>query len=153
MTLEKLNQDLVKALKEKDIVTKEVLRSAIGNIKKAAIDKKIKEDIPESLVDEVLLKEQKTLWEMINTCPADRVDTLKDYRAQKEIIDKYAPKLIADEKEIEKLILQLCKETPKCLGNCQPMKCIMPRLKGKVDMKVASKVIKDYAEALQKNKT
>ena len=142
MTLQKLNEDLVSALKNKDTVTKDVLRSAIGNIKKAAIDGKYKDDIPEKLVDDVLLKEQKTLQEMIDTCPSDRIDLMNEYKSRKLIIDKYAPKLITNEKDIEKLILQLCKQT-KCLGTCQPMKCIMPQLKGKVDMKLASKVIKE----------
>lgn len=153
MTLEKLNQDLIEAMKDMDAIKRDVLRSAIGNIKKAAIDKKQKDNITEALVDEVLTKEQKILQEMIDTCPKDRDEVLAEFELRKSIIDKYAPKIITDRDEIEKVIIQLCKETPKCLGNCQPMRCIMPRLKGKVDMKIASEIIKDYGEALQKNKT
>ena len=153
MTLEKLNQDLIEAMKDMDAIKRDVLRSAIGNIKKAAIDKKQKDNITEALVDEVLTKEQKILQEMIDTCPKDRDEVLAEFELRKSIIDEYAPKIITDKDEIEKFIIQLCKETPKCLGNCQPMRCIMPRLKGKVDMKIASEIIKDYGEALQKNKT
>lgn len=142
MTFEVLNQELIKAMKAGDTLTRDVLRSAVGNIKKAAIDKKQKDNITETLVDEVLLKEQKTLWEMINTCPADRVDILKDYRAKKEVIDKYAPKILTDEREIKHLIYDICKGKD-FTNKGEAMKFIMPQLKGKVDMKVANKVIND----------
>ena len=71
MTLLKLQQDMFSAMKEGDYISKEVLSSAIAAIKKMAIDKKCKDDIPESLVDEVLRKEYKTLKEQIDNCPAD----------------------------------------------------------------------------------
>lgn len=142
MTLQKLNEDLVKALKDKDTVTKDVLRSAIGGIKKAAIDGKYKDDIPEKLIDDVLLKEQKTLQEMIDTCPAHRIDLMNEYKSKKLIIDKYAPKLVTDETEINHIIYNICKG--KSFANIgEVMKFVMPQLKGKVDMKIANKVIKE----------
>ena len=142
MTLQKLNEDLVSALKNKDTVTKDVLRSAIGSIKKAAIDGKYKDDIPEKLVDDVLLKEQKTLQEMIDTCPSDRIDLLNEYKSKKLIIDKYAPKLVTDETEINHIIYNICKG--KSFANIgEAMKFVMPQLKGKVDMKIANKVLKE----------
>ena len=142
MTLQKLNEDLVSALKNKDTVTKDVLRSAIGSIKKAAIDGKYKDDIPEKLVDDVLLKEQKTLQEMIDTCPSDRIDLMNEYKSKKLIIDKYAPKLVTDETEINHIIYNICKgESFANIG--EAMKFVMPQLKGKVDMKIANKVLKE----------
>ena len=56
MTLEILNKEIVNAMKNGDTVTKDVLRSAVGNIKKTALDKGVRDDIAETLVDEVLLK-------------------------------------------------------------------------------------------------
>jgi uncharacterized protein YqeY len=142
MTLEKLNQEIIKAMKAGDTLTRDVLRSAVGNIKKAAIDKKQKDNITEVLIDEVLLKEQKTLQEMIDTCPKDRTDLLNEYQTKKTVIDKYAPKILTDEREINHLIYDICKG--KDFANKgEAMKFIMPQLKGKVDMKVANKVIND----------
>ena len=77
MTLDMLNKDIIEAMKCGDTLTRDVLRSAVGNIKKVAIDKRLGDNITEAVVDEVLLKEQKTLQEMIDTCPADRSDVLK----------------------------------------------------------------------------
>lgn len=140
MTLEILNKEIIGAMKVGDTLTRDVLRSAVGNIKKAAIDKGQKDNIAEALVDEILLKEKKTLQEMIDTCPADRVDNLNLYKAKMQVLEHYVPKLITDEEEIKKMILQICKQS-SCSGQCQPMRCIMPQLKGKVDMKIANKVI------------
>ena len=142
MTLEILNQEIIKAMKAGDTLTRDVLRSAVGNIKKAAIDKKQKDNITEALVDEVLLKEQKTLQEMIDTCPKDRVDILNEYQAKKTVIDKYAPALVTDEVEIKNLITEIC-NGKNFANKGEAMKTIMPQLKGKVDMKVANKVINE----------
>lgn len=142
MTLENLNKEIIEAMKAGDTLTRDVLRSAVSNIKKAAIDKKQKDNIPESLVDEVLLKEKKTLQEMINTCPTDRVDNLNLYKSKMQILEHYVPKLMTDEKEIELLISDICKG--KDFANKGAvMKFVMPQLKGKVDMKIANKVINE----------
>lgn len=143
MTLEKLNKDLVAAMKENDVAKKEVLRSAIGNIKKAAIDKKIGDNITEQLIDEVLLKEKKTLEEMVDTCPLDRTDLLSEYGYKLDIIKEYAPKLMVDEDEIKEYINYIIDNYDVDISNTSTaMKTIMPHLKGKADMKVANSVIR-----------
>lgn len=140
MTLEILNKEIIDAMKAGDTLTRDVLRSAVGNIKKTAIDRNQKDNIAEALVDEILLKEKKTLQEMIDTCPADRVENLNLYQAKMQVLEHYVPKLVTDEKEIECLIYDICKGqdfTNKGLV----MKTVMPQLKGKVDMRIANKII------------
>ena len=140
MTLEFLNKEIIEAMKSGDTLTRDVLRSAVGNIKKAAIDKNQKDNITEALVDEILLKEKKTLQEMIDTCPADRVENLNLYKAKMQALEHYVPKLVTDEGEIKNLICEICQGVD--LGNKGlVMKTVMPQLKGKVDMKIANKVI------------
>lgn len=142
MTLEFLNKEIIEAMKIGDTLTRDVLRSAVGNIKKVAIDKKQKDNITESLIDEVLLKEKKTLQEMIDTCPADRVDTLNLYKAKMQVLEHYAPRLITNEEEIKELILNICKGQDFA-NKGLVMKTVMPQLKGKVDMKIANQVLKE----------
>lgn len=145
MTLEILNKEIIEAMKAGDTLTRDVLRSAVGNIKKAAIDKNQKDNIAEALVDEILLKEKKTLREMIDTCPADRVENLNLYKAKMQVLEHYVPKLVTDEEEIKNLICEICKDID--FGNKGiVMKTVMPQLKGKVDMKVANKVISDMVK-------
>ena len=144
MTLEVLNKEMITAWKAKDMTRKETISSLIGNIKKAAIDEKCRNDIPEALVDKVLLKEQKTMQEMIDTCPSDRVEILNEYKAKMEIIKEFAPQLITDEEEIRKKIYHILAVTDIQIdGKGAVMKAVMPQLKGKVDMKVANKVLSE----------
>ena len=63
MTIEKLNTDMISAMKAKDKLRKDTLSAVIGAIKKAAIDRKCKDNITEALVDEIVLKELKTASE------------------------------------------------------------------------------------------
>ena len=57
MQLETLRKDMVAAMKAKDKVTKEAVSSLIAAAKKVAIDEGCRDDIPEELVDRVILKE------------------------------------------------------------------------------------------------
>ena len=64
MTLEKLQAEMVTAMKDKNKARKDTISSLIGAVKKTAIDKKCKDNITEALVDEVILKEKKTVQEI-----------------------------------------------------------------------------------------
>lgn len=127
---------MVTAMKNGEKLKKNTLSDLIAAIKKTAIDKKVKDNIPEELVDEVILKEQKTFQEMIDTCPAERQDLKSDYLAKKNIIDAFAPSLLTEENDIKDFILNLNIEINKSNRGL-----IMKELKGKVDMKVANKVL------------
>ena len=142
MTLETLQKEMIAAMKNKDKVRKDVLSSLIGAIKKAAIDQKCKENITEKLVDEVILKEKKTVQEMIDTCPADREILLLEYKSKMEVINEFAPQLVTDENEIKQMIYRIISSVDiQESGQKAVMKAVMPKLKGKVDMKVANKVL------------
>ena len=72
MTLEALRKDMVAAMKAKDKTTNEAVSSLVSAVKKAAIDEGCREDVPEALVDRVILKEMKTVKEQLDTCPDSR---------------------------------------------------------------------------------
>ena len=149
MTLEILQKEMIAAMKNKDKARKDTLSSLIGAIKKTAIDRKCKDNITEALVDEVILKELKTVKEMIDTCPDSRPQLLADYVERKHIINEFAPQIITDEEEVRKMVYNLLASVDiQESGKSAVMKVIMPKLKGKVDMKVANKVL---TEILQKS--
>lgn len=144
MNLEYLQKEMIKAMKSGEKVRKEVLSGVVSAIKKVAIDKKQKDNITEELVLEVLLKEQKTIQEMVDTCPNDRTDLLATYNEKLSVIKEYAPQLLTDEKEIEEKFLEILKENniePLKQNKGQIMKTVMPVFKGKADMKVVNIVI------------
>lgn len=145
MTLDKLQSEMIQAMKNGDKFRKNVVSNLIGDIKKAAIDKKCKDNIVEELVDEVLLKCKKTAQEMIDTCPADRIETLAEYVKQFDIIDEFAPKLMTDEEEIRRAILDIVNGEMALIkaNRGKIMKMVSPVLKGKADMSVVSRVVGD----------
>ena len=143
MTLEVLQKEMIAAMKSGDKFRKSVLSDIIASVKKVALDKGCRDDVSESLVDEVLIKYKKTVQEMIDTCPGERVETMAEYVRQFDIVDEFAPKLIDDEEKIRQLIvgialrlnIQLEKKNRGLL-----MKSLSAELKGKADMGVVSKV-------------
>ena len=144
MTLDKLQADMVAAMKNGNKRRKDVLSAAIAAVKKAAIDKRVKDNITEELVNEVLTKEKKTLKEMIDTCPEDREDLLNDYEHKYCIISEYAPRFITDALTISNMVVDILNENNidySAKNKGAIMKAVMPALKGKVDMKVANDVI------------
>ena len=56
MTIEELRKDMVAAMKAKDKERKEAISSLVSAAKKAGIDAGCRDDIPESMVDQVILK-------------------------------------------------------------------------------------------------
>ena len=144
MTLKILQTEMIAALKAGDKERKDSISALVAAVKKTGIDKGCRDDIPETLVDEVILKEKKTIQEMIDTCPADRVDTKIAYEKRLAVIDEFAPKLIANVFEIEDMIYDICQDAGIAIDKANRpaiMKMVMPQLKGKVDMKIANSVI------------
>lgn len=137
MNIETLQKEMIVAMKNKDKIRKDTISSLVSAVKKAAIDNKCKDDITEKLVDQVLLKEEKTMQEMIDTCPVDRVDTLNEYNQKLTIIKEFTPVLIANADEIEEMVKNIGVELIK-----KNMGTIMKELKSKnVDMKAAKDVV------------
>lgn len=129
------------AMKDHNNQKRDTLRSVINRIKNAQID--LKCEITNSLVDEMLLKEVKTIKEQIDTCPSSRKDLLDTYTYALEVVSEYAPKLMTDEDEIEEYINYIIDNYDVDISNTgTAMKTIMPHLKGKADMKIANSVIR-----------
>ena len=143
MTLEMLSKEMITAMKNKDKLRKDTISALIGAIKKAGIDKGCRDNIPESLVTEVILKEQKTINEMIDTCPKDRENTLIEYKDRAAIIAEFAPKMMTED-EIAMELNMYCslKDLELTKANrAAIMKGFMPTIKGRADGKLANKVI------------
>lgn len=144
MTLEKLQNEKIQAMKNKDKLRNSVLSGLIDAVKKASITNKGRVDITEQLVDETLLKYKKIVEEQVATCPAERAETLAEYKAQLAIVSEFAPTLITDEIEIELAVRRLILD-----NNIEPiksnrgaiMKLVASNLKGKADMGIVSKVV------------
>lgn len=143
MILEKLQSEMVQAMKNKDKLRKSVLSGLVDTVKKASMTNNGRVEITEQLVDDVLLKYKKMVQEQIDTCPADRTETLEEYKAQMAVVAEFAPTLITDETEIHNLILDIVNNEMEFTkaNRGKIMKVIAPILKGKVDMSIVNQVL------------
>ena len=140
MTLEALRKDMVAAMKAKDKTTKEAVSSLVSAVKKAAIDEGCRDDVPEALVDRVILKEMKTVKEQIDSCPADRTDLKDEYQARYDVFSEYAPQLMSAE-EVEAILKEKFADVLATKNKGMIMKTVMPEFKGKADGKVINQTV------------
>lgn len=145
MNIETIRADMVKAMKEKDKLLKDVTSSLIAAIKKVAIDEGVRDDITEELVDRVILKELKSTKEQIDTCPDERAELKAEYQAKYDIIATYAPKQLSED-EIIKIITEKFAEVIATKNKGLIMKSVMGELKGKADGKLINQVVAKLCE-------
>lgn len=146
MQMEQLQKDMIAAMKAKDKPRKEAISSLVSAVKKAAIDAGCRDDIKEDMVDQVILKELKTVKEQIDTCPAEREDLKAEYQFRYDVIQEYAPSLMSEE-EIRNFIMGKFADIVAQKNKGMIMKNVMPELKGKADGKLINQVVAKLCES------
>ena len=145
MEFEKLQKDMVTAMKAKDKARKDAISSLISAVKKAAIDQGCRDNITSDLVDRIILKELKTVKEQIDTCPAARADLKAEYQFRYDVINEYAPSLMSAE-EVKAYLTEKFADVIASGNKGQIMKTVMPELKGKADGKVINQVVAELCK-------
>jgi len=140
MQMEQLQKDMIAAMKARDKVRKDAISSLVSAAKKVAIDEGCRDNIPEELVNKVILKEMKSVKEQIDTCPATRTDLLDEYNTRYAIFEEYAPAMMSAE-EVEKELTEQFSDVIATGNKGQIMKAVMPHFKGKADGKVINQVV------------
>ena len=145
MTLEKLQKDMIAAMKARDKERKDSISSLVSAVKKVGIDNGCRDNIPEDIVDSVILKEIKSVKEQIDTCPADRTDLLEQYKARYDVFNEYAPKLLSED-EVRDILTTKFADVIATKNKGQIMKAVMAELKGKADGKVINQVVAELCK-------
>ena len=145
MTLEKLQKDMIAAMKARDKERKDSISSLVSAVKKVGIDNGCRDNIPEDIVDSVILKEIKSVKEQIDTCPADRTDLLEQYKARYDVLKEYAPKLLSED-EVRDILTTKFADVIATKNKGQIMKAVMAELKGKADGKVINQVVAELCK-------
>lgn len=145
MTLEKLQKDMIAAMKARDKERKDSISSLVSAVKKVGIDNGCRDNIPEDIVDSVILKEIKSVKEQIDTCPADRTDLLEQYKARYDVFNEYAPKLLSED-EVRAILTTKFADVIATKNKGQIMKAVMAELKGKADGKVINQVVAELCK-------
>lgn len=140
---EKLDQDLKKALKDRDAVRTSVIRLLKTAIKNREVEKR--GELSEEEILQAVNSQAKSRKESITEFKkAGRDDLVKKEEQELSILNEYLPEQLTPE-ELEKIIDTALREAeaegPKDMGNV--MKILMPKVTGRADGKTVSQMVKD----------
>ena len=145
---EKMKQDLINAMKEKDKDRLTVLRMVKGAMQLEHINNK-KEENEELLIDTVSKQIKMRNDSIVEFEKGNRQDLIDQAINEINILKEYLPKQLSEE-EINSIIDDVFSKvnptSPKDMGLV--MKEATPLLKGKADMKIVSEKIKERINAL-----
>ena len=136
---EQLQSDLKTAMRDKNVVARQTLRSAIAAVKNKRIEKG--EDLEEPEVLAVLTKCVKSREDSATQyADAGREDLESNERAEIEVLKDYLPAQLSEDETktlVEKTIDELGLESKKELGKL--MKSLMASHKGQIDGKLVQR--------------
>ncbi len=142
--LENITKDIVDAMKSKDTLKLQTLRMLKAAIDLERINKKV-EKVEDDDIVSIISKQIKTRKESIaEFLKGNRQDLVDKTNAEIEILSKYMPEMLSED-EITTIVEEIIKEVSatsiKDMGRV--MKEASSKLKGKADMSIVSKIIKD----------
>ena len=140
---DRIAKDIVTAMKEKDKVTLETLRMVKGAIQMEEI--KAKKELTDDDIALVIGKQIKTRKESIEEFKkGNREDLISKTTEEIKVLEKYMPEQLSIE-EIDAIVTRaisgLGASIPSDMGKV--MGKVTPLLKGKADMGLVSKLVKD----------
>ena len=141
--LERINKDIVEAMKSKDALKLATLRMLKGAIDLERINKKLDKVLDEDIVT-IIGKQIKTRKESILEFEkGNRQDLIDKTNSEIEILNVYMPVMMTEE-EITSVVMDAINEVGatsiKDMGSV--MRIVSPKLKGKADMSLVSSIIK-----------
>ena len=139
---DKINADIIVAMKSKDEASLSALRMLKSAIKYKEVD--LKREVKDEDVIDVLSKQAKQRRESIEGFEkGGRAESAASERAELALIEKFLPAALSDE-ELTKLIEEAVKSSgavgPKEMGKV--MAVLNPKIKGKADMAKVSSLVK-----------
>lgn len=138
-----LLKDLTKAMKEQNKEVLGVLRMVKGAMQLEEINKK--HELTDDEVISVIAKQIKTRKESIMEFEkAGRQELIENTKKEIAILEKYMPEQMSEEevvKVIDQVFEQVKPESARDMGKV--IKAITPLVKGKADMSLVSKLVKE----------
>ena len=108
--LNRLNKEMIAALKAGNKFRKLTLSTLIAAVKKAAIDAGCRDNITDEMVIQVLKKEKKNLVDAVEKFPDMSIEKKNEYIDQCLIIDEFIPQEISNPDQIADIIREIAKE-------------------------------------------
>jgi len=140
---DRIAKDIVTAMKDKDKVALETLRMVKGAIQMEEI--KVKKELTDDELAVVIGKQIKTRKEsIVEFEKGNREDLIEKTNAEIAVLEKYMPEQLSEEeivKVTENAIAEVNASMPSDMGKV--MGKVTPLLKGKADMGLVSKLVKE----------
>ena len=145
MLLEKLNDAVKEAMRQKETIKRDALRAVVSDIKLSA--KETKHDLDESEELAILNRHVKQIKESIEAYKAgNREDLCAEEEAKLAALTSFLPKQM-DEAEVRALVEKTIAEQGLDTSNKGAlMKSLMPLFKGKADGKMVNEVIGSFVK-------
>lgn len=139
---ETLFEDMKKAMRDKDLLRKEMLQIVRAAILQVEKDQKI--ELDDAGAAEIIAKEHKKRVENLNDLKdSGREDILEKNRAEILILEEYLPKQLSEQEItdiVDTAIRQSGASSARDMGKV--MQVIMPQVKGKADGKLVNQIVK-----------
>ena len=136
-------EDLKTAMKNQDKERLSVIRMVKGSIQMSELNKK--HELSDEEVIDVITKEIKSRKDSIKEFEkGNRTDLIQKTQNEIDILSEYLPKQLTNEelnKIIEEVFEQVKPQSTKDMGKL--MKILTPKVKGKTDMSLVSKIVKE----------
>ena len=141
--VEKLDKDMIEAMKSKDKDKLTVIRMVKASLKQEQIDHK--KEINDDLLIDVVNRQIKMRKDSISEFEkGNRTDLIEKTQAEIDVLMNYLPEQLSSE-EVNKIIDEIFAEVnptgPKDMGKV--MQQATAKLKGKADMKEVSSIIRE----------
>ena len=141
--LEKLNKDMIDAMKNKEKEKLTIIRGVKADLKKKEIDEQI--EVNDDTLINVISKQIKQLKESIKDFEkGDRSDLIEKAKYEISVLEEYLPEPLSID-EVEKIISEIVEEldakTMKDMGKV--MNKAKERINGRFDMSEVSKIIRE----------
>lgn len=141
--LDSINQDLKSAMINKDVTVRDTIRMLLADIKRYEVDERAEAD--DAVISNLINKNVKQRRDSIEQFQeGGREDLVVREQEQLEVILKYLPEQLSDDEIkdlVQKAITELSVESMKDMGKL--MGYLKPKLEGKTDMSIVSKLVKD----------
>ncbi|RLF75091.1 GatB/YqeY domain-containing protein [Thermococci archaeon] len=141
--MERIQEDLKVALKERDKDKASVLRMLISSLRNAQIENRGELSVGQEL--QVVSSYAKKLRESIEQFEmGGREDLVEREKKELEIVMGYLPKQLSEDEitqEVQKVISELGAESQKDIGRV--MQEMMKRFRGRVDGKVVNRIVSE----------
>jgi uncharacterized protein YqeY len=137
-----VRQEMMKALKEKDMERKNALSLLLSALKAKFIDKRA--DLTEDEENAIVYREIKEAQETLEGTPKDRADLIEECKLRISIYSEFAPQMMGEDeikKIIQEVIDQLGISAPTSKDKGMIMKSLMPLVKGKADGSLVNKLV------------